>query len=61
VPPRARKDKVLRNGYTGSRVWKPDPQGGLSAWASQGAQTSHPSWEEVQCRHVPLWKQPLNL
>jgi hypothetical protein len=45
VPPRARKDKVLRDSYHGlgpprdglgpPRV-ETGPQGGLSAWASQG-------------------------
>jgi hypothetical protein len=45
VPPRARKDEVLRNSYHGSgpprdglgppRV-EAGPPGGLSAWASQG-------------------------
>jgi hypothetical protein len=44
----------------GPYVWKLDPQGGLRTWASQGARTSHPTEEEVRCRHVPLGKRPLN-
>jgi hypothetical protein len=69
VPPRARKDEMLRNSYHGSgpprdsfgptRV-EAGPPGGLSAWAASGARTSHPTWEEVRCRHVPLTKRPLN-
>jgi hypothetical protein len=59
VPPRARKDEVLRNSYHGPRPpWdglgpprvEAEPPGGLSAWASQ----------EGWCRHVPLRKRPLN-
>jgi hypothetical protein len=69
VPPRARKDEVPRNSYHGPgpprdglgppRV-EAGPPGGLSAWASQGARTSHPTGEEVRYRHVPLRKRQLN-
>jgi hypothetical protein len=48
-----------RDGLGPPRV-EAGPLGGLSAWASQGAWTSHPSEEEVRCRHVPLRKHPLN-
>jgi hypothetical protein len=60
---------VLRNGYRrlgplrgglGPLRVEAAPPGGLSAWTSQGAQTSHPTWEEVRCCHVPLRKRPLN-
>jgi hypothetical protein len=69
VPPRARMDEVLRNSYHGPgpqrdglgppRV-EAGPPGGLSAWASQGVRTSHPTRKGIRCRHVLLRKRPLN-
>jgi hypothetical protein len=41
----------------GPHVWKLDPRERLGR---QGARTSHPTWEEIRCRHVPLRKRPLN-
>jgi hypothetical protein len=69
VTPYARNDEVLRNSYhepgpprdgLGPPHVEAGPLGGLSASASQGARTSHPTREGVRCRHVPLRKWPLN-
>jgi hypothetical protein len=61
---RSAQEQLPRARTTAGWSWPPrveaGPLRGLSAWANQGARTSHPTGEEVRCRHVPLRKWSLN-